>query len=342
MEESARLTTRRFTTEGVAPKERYDAWIGTSAFYDMTRTAHDADLLEARSQHVTIGPLIIASRTLHGPATHPLYHATRTPSRLRADGHDFHCFNLQLEGQLALRSDDAASIKQVGEMYLLDSAQAFECAISAGSEVAVAVPRFLLPTSTERLHGTSLNAGVAGLIADHILSLHRRWHTLTWVDVPHVVHATIQLLSAAIHRHLEPTGSQRFEPGDVTRYRVQHFINEHLVEVSLTPERICQEVGVSRAKLYQLYESAGGVMRAIRRQRLVQAHRTLCSPAGRHLRIAEVAWQYGFTDEKYFSRVFKMEFGYSPRDAATITTVTDFAQRADVQRIDDPGNPPSD
>ncbi|WP_175926318.1 helix-turn-helix domain-containing protein [Burkholderia cepacia] len=339
MEESSCLTTRCFTTEGIAANERSEAWFSASAFYDISRTARDADLLTARSQHVTIGPLIIAGRTLQGPATAPLYHATRTPPRIRADGHDFHCFNLQLEGQLALRTADVASVKQVGELYLLDSAQVFECAISTGSEVAVAVPRFLLPASTERLHGTSLNAGIAGVIADHILSLHHRWHALTWADVPHVVHATIQLLSAAIHRHLEPTVSPRLAPGDVTRYRVQHFIHEHLFEVSLVPERICNEVGISRAKLYQLYEPVGGVMRAIRRQRLIQAHRALCSPTGRHLRIAEVAWRHGFTDEKYFSRAFKMAFGYSPRDAAAMTTVTDFAQRVDFQQIDDPGYP---
>ncbi|WP_206608721.1 helix-turn-helix domain-containing protein, partial [Mycobacterium tuberculosis] len=76
-----------------------------------------------------------------------------------------------------------------------------------------------------------------------------------------------------------------------------------MLEPDLTPEKICRDVGLSRARLYQLFEADGGIMRQIRRRRLRHAHQMLSDPQRRHVRIAEIAWTHGFSDEKYFYRI---------------------------------------
>lgn len=42
-------------------------------------------------------------------------------------------------------------------------------------------------------------------------------------------------------------------------------------------------------------------------------------------RYADIAWRHGFTDEKYFYRIFKAEFGHTPRE-----TVEQFRQRRET------------
>jgi AraC-like DNA-binding protein len=92
------------------------------------------------------------------------------------------------------------------------------------------------------------------------------------------------------------------------------YIDTHLLNVDLTPDRICRDVGLSRAKLYQLFEGNGGVMRQIQRRRLRRAYQTLADPTRPHPHIAEIAWGHGFSNEKYFHRLFKTEFGHTPSE----------------------------
>ncbi|MGY5778515.1 helix-turn-helix transcriptional regulator [Rhizobium sp. LEGMi135b] len=87
-----------------------------------------------------------------------------------------------------------------------------------------------------------------------------------------------------------------------------------MLDVDLTPDRICREVGLSRAKLYQLFEGSGGVMRQIQRRRLHRAYQMLANPNRPQPHIAEIAWRHGFSNEKYFYRLFKTEFGHTPRE----------------------------
>ncbi|WP_395322688.1 helix-turn-helix domain-containing protein [Variovorax sp. UC74_104] len=55
-------------------------------------------------------------------------------------------------------------------------------------------------------------------------------------------------------------------------------------------------------------------MRQIRRRRLRHAYHVLSDPQRQDVRIAEIAWSHGFSDEKYFYRLFKAEFGHTPKE----------------------------
>jgi AraC-like DNA-binding protein len=74
-----------------------------------------------------------------------------------------------------------------------------------------------------------------------------------------------------------------------------------------------RELGISRTRLYNLFEPFGGVMHYVQHRRLLSAHAALTDPNDRRL-IFQIAEERGFTDGAEFSRAFKRAFGYSPSE----------------------------
>ncbi|WP_166653597.1 helix-turn-helix domain-containing protein [Paraburkholderia flava] len=314
MHDLSPLSVRRFSTDSAPVAERFDAWAAYSTYCDFIAT-YESDLpFDAHREFVRIGPLILANRTWEHPDQSISYDAKRTPARIRADRRDFHSFTLQLSGTAGLRSDSFGNLKQPGELYLLDFAYPFERALTPGSEISLSVPRELLPSDTERWHGQSMTHGVGSLFGNYLSLLHGSISRLTASDIPHVAEATIQLLIASLQPERETLRAADEPIRNVLVHRVQRYIDDHLLQPDLSPDRICKDVGLSRAGLYRLFENVGGVMREVRRKRLYRVHQVLSSAGRPKERISEIAWRHGFTDEKYFSRIFKAEFGYTPRE----------------------------
>ncbi len=153
------------------------------------------------------------------------------------------------------------------------------------------------------------------LLFDYLCSLRKHLPHLSAAETPHVIQATNSLMRAGL-RPLPDTvrDEGRAQPNTVLFQRVQRYIDSNLASADLTPERICKDVGISRSKLYQLFAPSGGVMRVVQRERLLRIREILADPARPKMRIAEIAWCHGFVSEKHFSRVFKAEFGHTPRE----------------------------
>ncbi|MFM0648599.1 helix-turn-helix domain-containing protein [Paraburkholderia bryophila] len=314
MSDLSRLSIRRFSTDSAPADERFDAWAAHSTYCDMATTYQSALPFDAHRERVSIGPLILAGRTWRHPDPSVAYDSKRTPARIRADQRDFHSFSLQMSGTAVLRSAASTTLKRPGDLYLLDFASPFERIITPGSEISLSVPREWLPADTGRLHGCSLTRGVGSLFSDYLTSLYNTLPQLTRRDVPHIVQATTALLKASLQPELDTLVAAQTPIRDLLLHRAQRYIDDHLLQPDLTPEKICRDVGLSRAMLYRLFESTGGVMREIRHRRLQRVYQVLSSPACPTECIREIAWRHGFTDEKYFYRIFRAEFGHTPRE----------------------------
>ena len=73
-------------------------------------------------------------------------------------------------------------------------------------------------------------------------------------------------------------------------------------------------VGMSRSNLYRLFEDTGGIARYIQHQRLLEARAILAESASSQT-VSMIAEDLCFADASGFSRAFKREFGYTPREA---------------------------
>ncbi len=100
----------------------------------------------------------------------------------------------------------------------------------------------------------------------------------------------------------------------------QHYINQHLDDGELSPDRIAAALKVCRRTLYQAFESVGESPQAmIQRLRLEKCYDVLSQTGADGASITRLALQSGFSDPAYFARLFRRRFGVTPsqcRDAA--------------------------
>jgi len=85
------------------------------------------------------------------------------------------------------------------------------------------------------------------------------------------------------------------------------YIEEHLGE-ELSIEQICEDLKLSRTRLYEIFkkELKTGIAKYILRRRMHRAKKLLRTT---DLSVKEVADAVGFADYNYFSRVFKKTYG---------------------------------
>jgi len=176
------------------------------------------------------------------------------------------------------------------------------------------VPRNLLADSClDTLLDIPLATGLGTLLADLMLALDRRLPLIEPQEVEHLVEATRCLLIAAARPSRDHLAEAQAPMDLALLERARRLIRLRLTEPALTPEAICRDLGVSRSRLYRLFEPIGGISAYVRRQRLQAARHALLDPM--EVRpITRLAEQWGFPDASVFSRAFRHEFGVSPKE----------------------------
>ena len=95
---------------------------------------------------------------------------------------------------------------------------------------------------------------------------------------------------------------------------LRKFIEQHLADLELGPQRICEAIGLSRSTLYRIFPEDEGVRGYIIARRLERCFDELRQSAPRRGRVREVAERWGFFDPKSFNRAFRSRFGIAPSE----------------------------
>jgi len=102
---------------------------------------------------------------------------------------------------------------------------------------------------------------------------------------------------------------------DATIRKTIEYINEHILDSSLNTFSVADEIGLSRTQLWRIFKqktdrSLSDYIKDIKMQK---AATMLMS--GKY-RVNEIAYMIGFSDTRYFSRIFSKEFGITPSEYA--------------------------
>jgi len=153
-------------------------------------------------------------------------------------------------------------------------------------------------------------SGIGAVLYSHIDALSRQLDVLGGSDLPAVRRATLELLTAALSCDVDAT------PQPLSRQylrRLQDYVLDHLPDEGLSPTSIAQAHHISPRYLHLLFAQTGqSVSSYIRQQRLERCRETLGNPAHRDRSVAEIAYQWGFSDPAHFSRIYKRQFGRTP------------------------------
>jgi YesN/AraC family two-component response regulator len=92
----------------------------------------------------------------------------------------------------------------------------------------------------------------------------------------------------------------------------KNYIEAHLDE-DISVSKLCEEIGVGRTKLYDVFRSdlKTGISEYIIRRKMHRAKKLLKTT---ELSVTEIASAVGFSNYNYFSKVYKKTYGKSPRN----------------------------
>jgi AraC-like DNA-binding protein len=97
--------------------------------------------------------------------------------------------------------------------------------------------------------------------------------------------------------------------------QVTQYIAGHLSDPELDASAIARASHISVRYLQALFHEQGSTVTDwIRDRRLAGSRRDLVDPALREATIADIALRWGYLDPAYFSRLFRRQFGESPRE----------------------------
>lgn len=301
------VTPHRFSTRELAPGDQFGAWRDfTAPAVDLSLVAAPDGAFAAEQDVWDLGSMALTSATMPGAGHVRAWRHWQRPAL------DHWCL------VLCPRAAPAGGGLPAGASLGLRSlASPFHGAGADDRVLSLFIPRDLFPHLAAKFDRapTDLPAvGLIGILAEHLLSLERHLPRTRAQDLPQMAAATQALLAACIAPQSDAAGGAGDLIAHTLRERARRVVRQNLASPTLSPETLCRALGVSRSRLYRLFEELGGVSRYIQRQRLLAALALLGDPQERGT-VSQIAERLGFPDHSGFSRAFRAEFGLSPREA---------------------------
>jgi AraC-like DNA-binding protein len=330
-DDSAKVNSYSVDLSALSPgqlRERYHERVGGAWRAEFTDGGAG---LAFESTVWNLGAMVVARNAF------PARHVIRTRERARVDQLDH--YHLQV-ASATLRIDANGERLSVpaGAPLFLDLSQPADMQNDAGQSIQVFIPRDaldeLLPGPLA-LHAASPQGATAGLVADLMRSLVGRLPTMTIAEGNDAAKATMQLIAASVAP--TPRTLERARPALEASLLRQacRYIELHLEDPALGPLSICNALRISRASLYRLFESYGGVATHVMERRLHRIHETISHREQRRP-LARIAEEHGFKSAAHFSRAFRQQFGYTPSEVrasgnpAATTAMVNGASPADL------------
>jgi AraC-like DNA-binding protein len=303
-----------FSTADIPPKQQFDAFRAqVGASYNIAPT--DGGGVQAFEQtRIPFGNMVLSHHhKRHGHV------AVRDARTIRRDQNDSILIACLLSGTTLVDSEDTDHHLGPGVLWMRDVSLPMRAMSGDTKIINLIVPRTVFRdrgTDPRTVHARTFLSPTGALFRDHMFSLARNLESIPVAEAAQAAEMTELLLAAALEATSDRL-AQASEPiGHLQRERAIRYIERNLLASTLTPETIASATGVSRRKLYQLFEGSGGVMREIQARRLNRARAALTNPI-RPMRVKEAAFLHGFESEAHFSRSFKRMFGFNPSEAAS-------------------------
>lgn len=311
------LEPLRFSTTELMSEDQLAAWRAHIAPVIDVSLPHNKSLDDGFAADDTVwnlGRMLIVQQRA---AAHSY---VRSSAKLRSSSIDHWYVALPRTGQSWTEVDGRVVESHPGRAELRSLGYPYRGRTTDSESFFLYLPRDLFAdVNLDAKNNSILSGNVANLLVDYLNGIEMTLRSLTVEDLPRVVHATRSLIIACLSPPGVRDAAVEQFAGVALIERARRYIQHNLDAIDLTPESVCRALGVSRTRLYQLFEPSGGVLHYIQRRRLLTAHGALSDPTDNR-RIIDVAETVGFSSAANFSRAFSKEFGYSPREARNAAT----------------------
>jgi AraC-like DNA-binding protein len=303
-------------TETVAPHERFDFWIESShkVFYPATFHEVAGQPFTGYVNQFLIGPMSV-TRVTSTPT-----HVERTRRDVAAHDPDLIHLSVQLTGSCIFQQDGRATEVRAGEMVLLDTSRPLAAITPAPYDLVVLeCSRLLLGVNA----GPSLRTAqpLRGDVARTLVApfVTRLAHGLADGSVSEsdtdLGESALYLLRALCADGEDTRDGGRHQAPGTMLSRLKVYIEEHLDDPDLRPDRIAAAHYISTRYLQKLFKAEGlTVTEWIRQRRLAACRRDLRDPVLADDTILGIASRWGLTNPAHFSRSFRAAYGCTPSE----------------------------
>jgi AraC-like DNA-binding protein len=244
----------------------------------------------------------------------------RSRRQLSRSNDDCFLISLQLAGQGVVQQDGRSAALAPGDFALYDSTRSYTLGFQEDfRQLVLKAPRSLLTERLdfpERCTATRIaGSGGMGRVASELLrAVAREAPTLLPHEIERMSHTLIDVFAAAFGHSLVGQPLSATSHCAAQLVRIKMFIEDHLRDPELSPEKIAAAHGISTRYLSKLFESTdSSVARCIWERRLERIARDLRDPDLAAHSVSEIAFGWGYNNMSHFSRAFKLRFGVSPR-----------------------------
>lgn len=306
------MTPERFSTDGLPPRLQLDAWRGWFETVFEVEVEDEAQVgFVAESKFWSLGgfglgrvaaPTLRSSRSKTLIRRNPIDHWVLTIGQTRTGGLSASDTTLDIPARVpflvSLGTELVSDRKQDERLHLYLPRDTF-------SDLAPVL---------DAAQGRALDTPVGRMLGDFMVLLEQSLPSLTVADLTSLTPAVRAMVLAGAAPSAERARAARGQIAFTRKEKVRQIIIANLRNPGLDPDMLCRQAGMSRTSLYRLLDSQGGIARCIQRERLRAAHGEIADPAGSRP-ITAIAAALGFEDPSSFSRAFKQEFGFTPREA---------------------------
>jgi AraC-like DNA-binding protein len=307
---SALLPHNRFDTTPLGVEHRLEAWRESIGALFEVQPAEPT----AAQAPVILDSWLLGSAILT-VGSGPGFSYARTPQAVARDGKDLFLMQIYEAGQCHIVRGAPTATSEPGDLLVTDLTHPMTTQETQFRNINLVLPRSLL-TPLLRLpdaHGGRVlrrNLALTRLARHHLRELVKQAPRLPVAQAAEVLGATVQLLAAALNGGVDPQTVSGVR--SALAHQLRRFIEDHLHGHDLTPESLAARFGVSRATLYRLFASEGGIRNYVQRRRLARARLDLLRPAGRRMTVSEIGVAAGYSYAQDFIRAYRREFGISP------------------------------
>lgn len=243
----------------------------------------------------------------------------RTAQTIARSGIDTLSLLVYAEGGCGLHIEGRSVELHVGDICVLDMTRRHALRAPDHKSLSIVMPRALLAphvADIDGLHGlilrrsTPLNA----LLFGHLRTLYAEAPALGLSEGRAAARATAALVAAFAGASADGRDAIAQTAAAASLQAARRTIEANLHDPNLGPEFVCRRLGMSRARLYRLFEPIGGVSHYIQQRRMTHVYQALTDPAYACERVAAIAARSGFSSVSVFSRAFRRAYGVSPTE----------------------------
>ena len=252
---------------------------------------------------------------------HASEHTTRrTHEHIKATPEPQYLLMFQAAGRSVFWQDDAdQAVLAAGDFAIASAQQPYRWSFDAGDSVVFSLrfPQAFIDLPDHALKSVeartlSSREGLGRHLAPFMASVVRDADLMRGPAGGRLARNLIDLFATGLADTLQRDQPARPVPLFV---QVTDYIAENLADPDLDASSLSRAKHISTRYLQAIFQEQGTtVTDYIRDRRMAGARRDLADPALREAPIADIAVRWGYQDPAYFSRLFRREFGESPRD----------------------------